>query len=151
MTSIPFRRSLIAKQRGGSHWLVLKHWPFAWLLGKLRESGLPGAAGSVPPAIQPAPGSGTAGLGQKCPSSCLGWGYPAPWFPFGGGSALATSAAPFWQPGKGLGIPGSLSGYWKEKMSAWQLKGPKNGNLSCCLIWKNLILFWWVFFLISCL
>lgn len=45
--------------------------------------------------------------------------------------------------GMGLGSPGSPSAYWRGKMCVWHLKGPRNGNLGCCLSWKNLILFWW--------
>lgn len=113
----------------------------------VREFGFLGLLAQSLSAIEAAPGSSVCRF-STCPSSCLGWGYPAPWFPCGEASSLATSSVPSWQPGNRLGdtwVPLRLVG------SAWHPEGPRNRNLSCCLIWKNSVLFWWCFFLVSCL
>lgn len=158
MTSIPFRRSLTSWYQSREEdptdlcWStgpLPGCWQDAWQAP--RESGFPG------PGSEPLSHSGCSWLWYlQVQERCV---PAAAWVEGTQLHGFHLEKPTVWQPlprpsdslGTGLGTPGSLSGYWKEKMSAWQLKRPKNGNLSCCLIWKNLILFWWVFFLISCL
>lgn len=97
------------------------------LLDKLPGSlGFQGLLAQCLSAIQAAPGSGIHQVWERCVPA-------AAWVNGTQLHGFHLEKAAVWQPllhpsdslGMGLGTPGSLSGYWKEKMSAWQLKGPK--------------------------